>query len=133
MELVNPIKHWAELIGAPETALALILSLVLAMPVGLLYLWLLSKSSPTFKHCFFIVTGTAFLWINYGHVCNVFENGKFSVCHFGLSSAAALYAVWDPRGMLACIGKTYGDLCIGFEYLGPRMDQLWLYKTVCYQ
>ena len=37
MELVNPIKLGAEMTGAPEAALALIVALVSAMPLALLY------------------------------------------------------------------------------------------------
>ncbi|XP_071521262.1 lysophospholipid acyltransferase 5 isoform X1 [Panulirus ornatus] len=61
------LQAFANLLGAPEPALRLLISILIGYPLVLIHRYTLYCKSPKLQHLYFIVSGVSIALFNYGH------------------------------------------------------------------
>ncbi|XP_037797486.1 lysophospholipid acyltransferase 5-like [Penaeus monodon] len=93
------LQAFANLLGAPEPALRLLISILIGYPIVLLHRYTLYCRSPVLQHLYFISTGISIALFNYGQ----------NVIH----SAVCVLAAWL---LLVVMGGTIKSVIISFLF-----------------
>ncbi|XP_042872826.1 lysophospholipid acyltransferase 5-like isoform X2 [Penaeus japonicus] len=93
------LQAFANLLGAPEPALRLLISILIGYPIVLIHRYTLYCRSPILQHLYFIATGISIALFNYGH----------NVIH----SALCVLAAWL---LLLVMGGTLKSVIISFLF-----------------
>lgn len=67
MGSAGTLAQLSQLLGAPEAAICLLLSILLGFPIAIVHRYTLYGKNPTCQHIFFVICGLSIGYWNYGH------------------------------------------------------------------